>query len=148
MARARSVDKNAKIKRGILKLLKTEPVTLEDAAKRVGTSRQNIWLLAGRDKKFGKALDAVKETQDKIRRSALNDSMLKRILDGTAAPGVEIFYLCNKFPDEFRHVQHIKTSDEQSRMESMRAKWEALQIKKKKKPAKRSPAKTRGAHHD
>lgn len=100
-------------KKRVLVLTQQGELALEDIAADVGVHRGTIWGWKQKDPAFAKAMEEV--DGEAIRLQVWEGSAYRRIIEGKAAPALEIFWAINVSkrvaPGRWQHVQHILQSN-------------------------------------
>lgn len=96
---ARLTREIAARKEKFLTALHKKPLTVREAAALVGRSERTIQDWAATDADFAERYAAGKMAQDKLRLTAIEDVGFRRIIKGTAAVALHIFYLKKLDPE-------------------------------------------------
>ena len=96
------------LKKGFVEAVSKGTNSLTDAAKAVSRELITIWRWRQADKTFDEAVREAQHTADSVRIGLVEDSLYERLVTGKASPAECIFFLCNRAPARWRHVQRLE----------------------------------------
>lgn len=95
-------------KERFLEQLSKGTVSLTAAARDIGKDQATVWRWRQADPDFDADVKEALHERDQIRVELVEDSLFKRLVAGTAAAAEMVFFLANRAPHRWRHVQHIQ----------------------------------------
>ncbi len=98
-------------KERVLKYIDEFPeATFDSLAKEAGVSRHQLWKWRQSDPKFDAAMESAFASRDQLRCRLIEDNILERSLNGKASAAETIFYLVNRDPSRWRHINRFEHS--------------------------------------
>jgi len=74
---------------------------------RMGIDQSTIWRDRQEDEEFDAGVITALKQSDHIRNTTVEDKFFQRLITGEANDTAYFFYLCNRLPKRWRHVQNI-----------------------------------------
>ncbi len=107
-----AVDDMAASKVAFLKLFAEGSNAIRSAAAQVGVGVVTVWRWRQQDPEFNDAMTVAQTDADAVRVALAEDSLFKRIIDGTASAAETIFFLKNRAPNRWRDMQRVQYTGE------------------------------------
>jgi transposase-like protein len=92
----------------IVELIEEGIHTLVDIADQLGMDERTIYRWRHADPVFDAACATALEQADRVRVHKVEDSLYRRLDEGEASAAEMVFFLCNRAPHRWRHVQTIQ----------------------------------------
>lgn len=92
-------------KKEILEYIGRGTFSLQAAARETGIGPATLYRWRDQDEEFDKAVIEAVRTEDSVRVRMVEDSLFAKLIKGDATAAEMIFYLCNRAPERWRHVQ-------------------------------------------
>ena len=89
--------------------------TLYGVCGKLGISRSTVYRYMESDDGFDEQLKTIVHRNDKIRVQRVEDTMYQRIVDGKASAAEAIFYLVNRAPGRWKHVNRYEHTGKDGR---------------------------------
>lgn len=119
----------AAAKAAFLKALDAEDdPDLNKCLKTAGIADRTRYEYMENDSEFKVAVEKrLKVQNNQVRRRKFRDILWGKIRTGLATAAEEIFYACNRWPDEWQNVSMIRTQSEGGAIDRLTAMWEKEQ---------------------
>jgi transposase-like protein len=92
----------------VVELIEGGVKNLTEIAGEVGVDERTIYRWRKADRAFDISCEAALEESDKVRIHKVEDSLYRRLEDGKASAAEMVFYLVNRAPHRWRHVQTVQ----------------------------------------
>lgn len=101
-------DYDAGLKAEFLAEYREGKTTIRSACGKAGMSEAKLWKLRQVDEAFDKEVRELTKLSDVLRAQAIEDALFMRVLAGKATGTETIFWLTNRAPDRWKHMNHLR----------------------------------------
>ena len=98
----------APLKKRVLELVGQGTYSLKAVADDIGVHPSTVFRWRQDDDEFHQAMSKKTAASDNLRCQAVEDQLFYRLMKGEASPVEMIFFLCNRQPGRWKHVQRVE----------------------------------------